>query len=118
MKLPFLLKVLSIQKALSIQAHPDRALAARLHRERPDVYKDPNHKPEISIALSDFEAMCGFRPVDEIVDFLNTVPELRSIVGAAVAHELCNVTIGDKLAEGVALKAAYSHMMHSSDDVV
>jgi mannose-6-phosphate isomerase len=37
--LPFLFKVLSIGKALSIQAHPDKTLAERLHRERPEVYK-------------------------------------------------------------------------------
>lgn len=32
-KLPFLFKVLSIGKALSIQAHPDKSLAERLHAE-------------------------------------------------------------------------------------
>lgn len=37
--LPFLFKVLAIGKALSIQAHPDKDLATRLHRERPDIYK-------------------------------------------------------------------------------
>ncbi len=37
--MPFLLKVLSVAKALSIQAHPDLTLAARLFKERPDVYK-------------------------------------------------------------------------------
>jgi mannose-6-phosphate isomerase len=37
--LPFLFKVLAIRKALSIQAHPDKQLAERLHKERPDVYK-------------------------------------------------------------------------------
>ena len=37
--LPFLLKVLSIGTALSIQAHPDKPLAERLFKERPDVYK-------------------------------------------------------------------------------
>ncbi len=37
--LPFLFKVLAIRKALSIQAHPDRPLAKRLHQERPDIYK-------------------------------------------------------------------------------
>ena len=30
-KLPFLFKVLSIQKALSIQAHPNKKLAEQLH---------------------------------------------------------------------------------------
>jgi mannose-6-phosphate isomerase len=37
--LPFLFKVLSIGTALSIQAHPDKPLAQRLFKERPDVYK-------------------------------------------------------------------------------
>jgi mannose-6-phosphate isomerase len=37
--LPFLFKVLAINKALSIQAHPDKRLAERLHTERPDIYK-------------------------------------------------------------------------------
>lgn len=35
--LPYLFKVLSVNKALSIQAHPDKALAERLHAERPNV---------------------------------------------------------------------------------
>lgn len=42
--LPFLFKILAIRKALSIQAHPDKTLAERLHQERPEIYKDPNHK--------------------------------------------------------------------------
>lgn len=37
--LPFLFKILAIRKALSIQAHPDKQLAAKLHSERPDLYK-------------------------------------------------------------------------------
>lgn len=47
-KLPFLIKVLSIKKALSIQVHPNKAEAERLHLEHPNIYKDPNHKPEVS----------------------------------------------------------------------
>jgi mannose-6-phosphate isomerase len=38
-QLPFLFKVLSIGKALSIQAHPDKKLAEKLFAERPEVYK-------------------------------------------------------------------------------
>ena len=53
--------MLSVGKALSIQAHPDIELARKLHAERPDVYKDPNHKPEMAIALTNFEGLCGFR---------------------------------------------------------
>jgi len=37
--LPFLFKVLSIGTALSIQAHPNKELAKKLFREKPDVYK-------------------------------------------------------------------------------
>lgn len=38
-ELPFLFKVLSIAKALSIQSHPDKETARELHEKRPDVYK-------------------------------------------------------------------------------
>ena len=41
--LPFLLKVLAVSKALSIQAHPDKQLAAQLHRDRPEIYKGDIH---------------------------------------------------------------------------
>ncbi|CAL5372476.1 unnamed protein product [Camellia sinensis] len=58
--LPFLFKVLSVAKVLSIQAHPDKELAGILHKARPDVFKDGNHKPEMALALTEFEALCGF----------------------------------------------------------
>ena len=47
-------------KALSIQAHPDKNLAKKLHEENPSVYKDGNHKPEMALALTEFHALCGF----------------------------------------------------------
>ena len=37
-KLPFLFKVLSIRKALSIQAHPNKKLAEQLHQKDPKNY--------------------------------------------------------------------------------
>lgn len=37
-KLPFLFKVLSIRKALSIQAHPNKKLAEKLHEQDPQNY--------------------------------------------------------------------------------
>lgn len=37
--LPFLFKVLSIEKALSIQTHPDKTTAEKLHAEQPHIYK-------------------------------------------------------------------------------
>lgn len=36
--LPFLFKVLSINKALSIQTHPDKKTAEQLHARQPTVY--------------------------------------------------------------------------------
>lgn len=86
--LPFLFKVLSVGKALSIQAHPDKPLAERLHAARPDVYKDDNHKPEMAVAITEFHGFCGFRPLGEIVDFLRNVHELRQlVVRASVQRE-------------------------------
>jgi mannose-6-phosphate isomerase len=79
--LSFLLKVLSVGKALSIQAHPDKKLAEQVHRERPDLYKDDNHKPEMAIALTDFEALVGFRPIEEINRYLEEVSALRELTG-------------------------------------
>jgi len=52
--------VLSVGKALSIQAHPDKELARILHKLHPDLYKDGNHKPEMALAITNFEALCGF----------------------------------------------------------
>ena len=83
-QLPFLLKVLAADKALSIQVHPDLSQAragyadeeARgVPRSSPERnYKDPNHKPELLCALTEFDALCGFRPVARtlaLVDALN-----------------------------------------------
>ena len=83
--LPFLLKVLSVAKALSIQAHPDKQLAQQLFAERPDVYKDSNHKPEMALALSPFEALCGFLSPADLSSQLARVPELATAVGPAAA---------------------------------
>jgi len=52
-----------------------------LHKLYPNVYKDPNHKPELAIALTPFEALCGFRPINEIKDYLNNIPELVTVIG-------------------------------------
>lgn len=89
--LPFMFKVLSINKALSIQAHPDKKLAERLYATRPDLYKDDNHKPEMAVALSDFEGLCGFRPFEEIVFNLHRYPELRGLVSLSAMRAMCNM---------------------------
>jgi mannose-6-phosphate isomerase len=85
-ELPFLFKVLSIRTALSIQAHPNKGLAAQLHKERPKDYKDANHKPEMACAVTAFEAMCGFRRFTDIARNLEDTPELRKLVGETLAQ--------------------------------
>lgn len=85
-ELPYLFKVLSVRKALSIQAHPDKKLGAILHENDPKNYPDDNHKPEMAIAITEFEGFCGFRPLEQICEFLLTVPELVELVGSEEAE--------------------------------
>lgn len=95
-QLPFLFKVLSVNKALSIQAHPNKKLAEQLHARDPKNYPDDNHKPEMAIAITPFEGFCGFRPLDEIVHFLESVPALRQLVGEDKAKEFAEVVRSTK----------------------
>ncbi|MBG6182822.1 mannose-6-phosphate isomerase [Arthrobacter sp. CAN_A214] len=74
-RLPFLLKVLAAESALSLQVHPslEQAAAGYDAEEAAGVpvdaahrnYKDRNHKPEMLFALTRFDALCGFRPLEE-----------------------------------------------------
>ncbi|KAJ5225597.1 hypothetical protein N7468_006822 [Penicillium chermesinum] len=72
--IPFLPKVLSFQKALPLQIHPDKALAERLHEKNPEEFGDSNHKPEIAIALSRFESFVGFKPLEELSEIVQLKP--------------------------------------------
>jgi mannose-6-phosphate isomerase len=105
--LPFLLKVLSVGKALSIQAHPDKALAEKLHAERPSVYKDDNHKPELAVAITPFQGLCGFRSPESIVQHLDKYPEFATIIGDEAATALREVN-DDKSA-----RSALREMLHA-----
>ncbi len=80
-QLPFLLKVLSAAEALSIQVHPNKAQAQRLHAVDPVHYPDANHKPEIAIALDGLKALAGFRNFDEIIKILREFPEVAELAG-------------------------------------
>jgi len=84
--LPFLPKVLSIAKALPLQIHPDKDLAARLHKKDPSKFGDTNHKPEIAVALSEFEAFVGFKPLQAIQGLLQLPPLQRFLPDASNVH--------------------------------
>ncbi|KAF8977545.1 Mannose-6-phosphate isomerase [Entomortierella lignicola] len=125
-RLPFLFKVLSINKALSIQAHPDKHLAQKLFKERPDIYKDDNHKPEMAIALTEFEALCGFKPLSEISEALDQWPEFRSLVSDKEATDFQDAVVRSQSIEGIrgikegrqALKILYTTVMTSDPSKV
>ncbi|XP_044727663.1 mannose-6-phosphate isomerase [Chrysoperla carnea] len=91
-QLPFLFKILSVNQALSIQAHPDKKLAEELFAKSPNLYKDPNHKPELAIALTQFEGLCGFRPISQIKEFIKEIPELKNVIGEELAEKLLQST--------------------------
>lgn len=75
--LPFLFKILSAEKALSIQVHPNISDAQQgfVFENQLDIplnahhrnYKDRNHKPELVYALTHYQAMNGFRPYADII---------------------------------------------------
>lgn len=116
-KLPFLFKVLSINKALSIQAHPNKKLAEKLHAKDPKNYPDDNHKPEMTIAITPFEGLCGFRPLREIAHFLDTISPLRKLVGEDQAKALKDAADSGSNAKG-SLQAAFTHLMKSDRSTV
>ncbi|PFH44954.1 hypothetical protein AMATHDRAFT_78110 [Amanita thiersii Skay4041] len=89
--LPFLFKVLSIAKALSIQTHPDKKTAEQLHLQQPDIYKDPNHKPEMALALTPFLALCGFRPLPEIAHHLRATAELAALIPPPILDQFLSL---------------------------
>lgn len=118
-KLPFLFKVLSINKALSIQAHPNKKLAEQLHARDPKHYPDDNHKPEMTIAITPFDGLCGFRPLPEIAHFLQHVPALRRLVGEAAASKFEQAAKGSDAAAGKqALREAFTALMESSQEAI
>ncbi|CAP36419.2 Protein CBG19118 [Caenorhabditis briggsae] len=79
--LPFIMKVMSIRTTLSLQVHPTKEQARRLHELDPINYPDRNHKPELAYALTRFELLCGFRPAREILKNLQTFPSFRLLFG-------------------------------------
>jgi mannose-6-phosphate isomerase len=90
-RLPFLLKVLSAGKALSIQVHPSRAqaeagFAAENARGLPvgdpaRNYVDDWPKPELLCALTPFEVLAGMRAPADAATFLDalSVDRLRPL---------------------------------------
>ncbi|KAJ7132225.1 mannose-6-phosphate isomerase [Mycena epipterygia] len=119
--LPFLFKVLAIEKALSIQTHPDKQTAEVLFAQQPDIYKDANHKPEMALALTPFAALCGFLPLPTIATYLRTTAELTALIPPSIiAHFLVNASSANPTgpAEKAALKNLFAALMTADEGLV
>ncbi|EEF35365.1 mannose-6-phosphate isomerase, putative [Ricinus communis] len=117
--LPFLFKVISVGKALSIQAHPDKELAKALHKAQPSIYKDDNHKPEMALALTEFEALCGFISVKELKNMLCTFPEIVELVGDSNVKQFLHMNEQDRDDKGKTfLQSIFSQIVLSSSDEI
>lgn len=93
-RLPFLLKLLSAARPLSLQAHPNDAQAsagfarendADIALDAPDrTFKDPWAKPELLVALTEFDALAGFRNPNEtlaLFDGLGLEGRAETVIG-------------------------------------
>ena len=88
-ELPYLLKILDVEKPLSIQLHPTKDQAEKGFESEnakgvaltdgTRTYKDRNHKPEMMIALSDFWLLHGFKTKSQILATLNSRPSLQPL---------------------------------------
>ena len=96
-RLPFLLKVLAAEKALSIQVHPSREQAEAGYRaenerglapgDKSRNYVDDWPKPEILCALTRFEVLAGMRTTADAAALLRAL-EIREL--APLAAELAS----------------------------
>ena len=108
-RLPFLLKVLSADQALSIQVHPTRAQAKAGYQaenrrglapgDPARNYVDDWPKPELLYALTPFEVVAGLRTPADAADLLRAlaVDQLEPLVG-----ELSAATSEQAMAGGLA----------------
>uniref|UniRef100_A0A8R1DH98 Mannose-6-phosphate isomerase n=1 Tax=Caenorhabditis japonica TaxID=281687 RepID=A0A8R1DH98_CAEJA len=107
--LSFLFKVLSVSGPLSIQIHPTKAQGKLLHTKDPKNYPDDNHKPEIAIALTEFELLSGFRQHSQISDYLKLYSEIQDLLSDDEKAEIDNLgSYGESSAR--ALKKIFSRI--------
>jgi mannose-6-phosphate isomerase len=78
-RLPFLMKLLAPGRAVSIQVHPSGARAWKCFGENgdrvPSPFVDPYHKPEMVVAIGEFDGLVGLRPQQEAREVLARLDE-------------------------------------------
>ncbi len=100
LRLPYRVAFLAAGTSSSIQVHPDekRALARFLAEDRAPIarhdphrtYRDPHHRPELLVAHTRCEILCGFRDPREAAADLRTlhVSVLQPVIDALEAGNL------------------------------
>ena len=88
--LPYLFKILDVREMLSIQVHPPKELAVGgfEYENQKGIalndpqrnFRDPNEKPELMVAISEFWLLHGFKPLEELHDIMVNVPELSELL--------------------------------------
>uniref|UniRef100_A0A914Y3S1 mannose-6-phosphate isomerase n=1 Tax=Panagrolaimus superbus TaxID=310955 RepID=A0A914Y3S1_9BILA len=113
----YLFKVLSVAKALSVQSHPTKDLAKELHAKDPKNYPDDNHKPEMTVALTEFEILCGFRKVEDIARNFEDFPETTRLVKESQIKALRDVAASsDETKRKAAIKDLFTSLMKASHE--
>ena len=87
---------------------------------------DDNHKPEMTIAVTPFDGLCGFRPLEEISHFFSTVPSLRKLIGESAAKQFEDAIHGHETSDAEAdieknkkaLQAAFSTLMKTEKSTI
>lgn len=136
-RLPFLLKILSARRPLSLQAHPDARMArngfVRENQAGVDVtdsqrtFVDDWPKPEILVAMSDFEGLCGFRDPHEtrqLFDGLDIRIPVDPVLGsltersgpAALAETFLDCLAGDDLRRQIVTEVVSGAVNHVGED--
>jgi mannose-6-phosphate isomerase len=80
----------------------------------------------MTIAVTPFDGLCGFRPLAEILHFLQTVPSFRKLVGEDDAKNFENTVKGketsdkeeDVQANKKALQSAFTKVMNTDKDAI
>lgn len=81
--LPYLLKILAVRSPLSLQVHPiahqaragfnAEELSGIAHDDTKRSFPDAQEKNEMVVALDDFDASVGFRPITSIIQDLSII---------------------------------------------
>ncbi|CRG98510.1 mannose-6-phosphate isomerase, putative [Plasmodium relictum] len=74
---PYLFKILSISKPLSIQIHPNEEQSLYLNSINPLVYKDKIFKTEMCVCINSMSLLCGFMNIFKIAFLIRNIYELN-----------------------------------------